>query len=204
LPGEAMIARRPWIAPSRSSIGTLTPLRGDVIRIHRRGGHAHITCRAGAHPRGDTVTHHCRPNAALGASRDTFSGKAGLMEILPVKRSGMLTFAGIMLIIAGSLNLLDGVVALVKDDYFLTDELLFGDLSGWGIWWLFVGLLMTGAGFQVMNRKEAGLGLGIGLAGLNLFTQLMFLKVHPGWAVSIMVLDVIIIWAICANADEFE
>jgi hypothetical protein len=126
------------------------------------------------------------------------------MEILPVKRSGMLTFAGIVLVIAGSFNLLDGVVALVKDDYFLTDELLFGDLSAWGLWWLFVGLLMTWAGFQVINRKEAGLGLGIGIAGLNLFTQLMFLKVHPGWAVSVMVLDVIIIWALCAHADEFE
>jgi hypothetical protein len=54
------------------------------------------------------------------------------MEILPVKRSGMLTFAGIALIIAGSINLLDGVVALSKDGYFLVDELLFGDLSAWG------------------------------------------------------------------------
>ena len=126
------------------------------------------------------------------------------MEILPVKRSGMLTFAGIVLILAGSINLLDGVVALAKDEYFLKDELLFGDLSAWGFWWLFVGLLMLWAGFQVVNRKEAGLGLGIGIAGLNIFTQLMFMKVHPGWAVSIMVLDVIVIWALCANADEFE
>jgi hypothetical protein len=126
------------------------------------------------------------------------------MEILPVKRSGMLTFAGIVLVIAGAINLLDGVVALAKDDYFRADQLLFGDLSAWGFWWLFVGLLMTWAGYQVINRKEAGLGLGIGIAGLNLFTQLMFLQTYPGWAVSVMVLDLIIIWALCANADEFE
>ena len=60
------------------------------------------------------------------------------------------------------------------------------------------------AGVQVIGRKESGLGLGIGLAGLNIFTQLMFLNVVPGWAVSIMVLDVIVIWALCAHADEFE
>ena len=88
----------------------------------------------------------------------------------------MLTFAGIVLILAGSINLLDGVVALAKDEYFLKDELLFGDLSAWGFWWLFVGLLMLWAGFQVVNRKEAGLGLGIGIAGLNIFTQLMFIE----------------------------
>jgi hypothetical protein len=126
------------------------------------------------------------------------------MEILPVKRSGMLTFAGVVLVIAGAINLLVGVVALAKDDYFRADQLLFGDLSAWGIWWLFVGLLMLWAGLQVVSRKEAGLGLGIGLAGLNLFTQLMFLQVQPGWAVSLMVLDLVVIWALCANADEFE
>ena len=126
------------------------------------------------------------------------------MEILPVKRAGMLTFAGIILVIAGSFNLLDGVVALTTDEYFRGDELLFGDLSAWGFWWLFVGLLLVWAGVQVIGRKESGLGLGIGLAGLNIFTQLMFLNVHPGWAVSIMVLDVIVIWALCAHADEFE
>ena len=126
------------------------------------------------------------------------------MEILPVKRAGMLTFAGVILVIAGSFNLLDGVVALTKDEYLRADELLFGDLSAWGFWWLFVGLLLLWAGVQVIGRKESGLGLGIGLAGLNIFTQLMFLNVVPGWAVSIMVLDVIVIWALCAHADEFE
>ena len=126
------------------------------------------------------------------------------MKMRAVERSGMLTFAGIMLILVGSFNLLDGVAALAKDDAFRGDQLLFGDLSAWGIWWLFIGLLLLWAGFQVVGRKEAGLGLGIGLTGLNMFTQLAFLNVHPGWAVSIMVLDVIIIWALCAHADEFE
>ena len=126
------------------------------------------------------------------------------MEIRPVKRSGMLTFAGVMLVIAGSLNLLSGVVALAKDELFRADELLFGDLSAWGFWWLFVGLLLVWAGTQVYSRKESGLGPGIGLAGLNIFTQLMFVDANPARAISIVALDVIIIWALCANADEFE
>ena len=126
------------------------------------------------------------------------------MELKPVKRSGMLTFAGVMLLIAGSFNILLGVVALTKDESFLADELLFGDLSAWGFWWLFIGLLLVWTGAQVYGRKEAGLGLGIGLPGLNIFTQLAFLDVRPAWAISIMVLDVIVIWAVCAHADEFE
>jgi hypothetical protein len=109
-----------------------------------------------------------------------------------------------VLVIAGAINLRDGIVALVEDDYFRGDQLLFGDLSVWGFWWLFLGLLLLWAGFQVVNRKEAGLGLGIGLAGVNLVTQLMFFNAVPGWSVTIMVLDLVVIWALCANADEFE
>ena len=126
------------------------------------------------------------------------------MEIRPVKRSGMLTFAGVVLVLAGAINLLDGIVALVKDEHFVVDELLFGDLSGWGYWWIFVGLLMLWAGSQVIQRKESGLGLGVGIAGLNIFTQLMFFNAYPAWSVSIMVLDLVVIWALCSNADEFE
>ena len=55
------------------------------------------------------------------------------MEIRPVKRSGMLTFAGVVLVLAGAINLLDGIVALVKDEHFRADELLFGDLSALGL-----------------------------------------------------------------------
>jgi hypothetical protein len=75
------------------------------------------------------------------------------MEIRPVKRSVMLTFAGVVLVLAGAINLLDGIVALTKDEHFRADELLFGDLSAWGFWWLFVGLLMLWAGFQVVQTQ---------------------------------------------------
>jgi hypothetical protein len=122
----------------------------------------------------------------------------------PAARSGLVTFAGILLVIAGSFNLLDGVVALAKDDRFRVEQLLFGDLSAWGIWWLVSGLLLLYAGYQVLQRKDIGMMLGIGFAGLNAFTQLMFIGAYPAWSISIMVLDLIVIYALSAHSDEFE
>jgi hypothetical protein len=119
-------------------------------------------------------------------------------------RRGIVTFAGVTLILAGSFNLLDGVVAIVKDDHFRADQLLFGDLAGWGIWWLFIGALQFYAGRQVMQMREIGMMMGIPLAGLNAFTQLMFLSVYPAWSIAILVLDIIVIYALTANADAFE
>jgi hypothetical protein len=122
----------------------------------------------------------------------------------PAGRSGLVTFAGILLVIGGAFNLLDGIVALAKDDRFRADELLFGDLSAWGIWWLIIGILLLFAGWQVLQRKDIGMMLGIGFAGLNAFTQLMFLGAYPAWSISIMVLDLIVIYALSAHSAEFE
>jgi hypothetical protein len=119
-------------------------------------------------------------------------------------RTGLVTFAGIMLITAGAFNLLDGFVALVKDDYYVADELLFGDLSGWGVWWLIIGGLQLFAGYEIMGRKQWGVLFGIFLAGLNALTQMMFLRAYPAWSIAIMVVDGLIIYALTTRIEEFD
>jgi hypothetical protein len=119
-------------------------------------------------------------------------------------RSGLVTFAGIMLLVSAAFNLLDGIVALVNDDYYAVDELLFGDLSLWGAWWLFIGASLLFAGWGVLTRKAWAEFLGIGLAGINAFTQLMFLGVYPAWSIAAMAVDGLIIYALTANFAEFD
>ena len=65
-------------------------------------------------------------------------------------------------------------------------------------------LLLLYAGWQVLQRKDIGMMLGIGFAGLNAFTQLMFIGAYPAWSISIMVLDLIVIYALSAHSGEFE
>ena len=119
-------------------------------------------------------------------------------------RSGLVTFAGIMLLVAAAFNLLDGIVALVNDDYYRVDELLFGDLSLWGVWWLVIGSALLLAGWGVLARKSWAEFLGIALAGLNAFTQLMFIGVYPGWSIAAMAVDLLIIYALTSRFDEFD
>ena len=119
-------------------------------------------------------------------------------------RSGLVTFAGVMFIIAGSFNLLDGIVALVNDDYYVADELLFGDMSAWGIWWLLVGGAMLFTGLMVVARRPGGAVFGICLAAVNALTQLMFVGVYPAWSIAVMIVDVLIIYALTTRFDEFD
>ena len=120
------------------------------------------------------------------------------------QRKGIVTFAAIALLLAGSFNILVGVVALADDARFNGDALLFGDLSLWGFWWIFIGLLQAWAGWQVMQMKDVGMMMGIAFAGLNAFTQLMFVDVYPIWSLVILVIDFLIIYALATSADDFE
>src|SRR5215212_10871903 len=72
------------------------------------------------------------------------------------KGAGWVVFAAIMLIVTGSINVIQGFVALFKDGYFVTrsaDQLLFTDFTAWGVVMLIWGALLVGAGLGLMARK---------------------------------------------------
>src|SRR5687768_18171526 len=99
-------------------------------------------------------------------------------------RSGWVTFVGVLFIVVGAFNLLDGVVALVNDDYFVADELLFGDLAAWGVWWLVAGTFQLLTGLALLARRAFSFVFAVGIAVLNAFTQLMWVGVYPAWAIA--------------------
>jgi hypothetical protein len=118
-------------------------------------------------------------------------------------RSGMVTFAGVMFVVAGAFNLLDGVVALVNDKYFVADDLLFGGLTAWGLWFCFVGVVQALTGWALLARKPLSLVFGITIAAINALTQLMWIGAYPAWSIAAIVVDGLIIWALTAHSDEF-
>jgi hypothetical protein len=119
------------------------------------------------------------------------------------RHSGIVTFVGVLFVVVGAYNALSGVVALVKDDWYAVDELLFGDLVAWGIWWIIIGAVQLFASYEILNRREFGFYLGIGLAGVNMFTQLLFIGAYPIWSVTIMALDLVLIFVLCRHVAEF-
>ena len=66
------------------------------------------------------------------------------------KRSGWITFAGVLALIAGAYNTLSGIAALT-DDHALESqarEVLYGiDLTAWGWFWLVIGLVQMSRPF---------------------------------------------------------
>lgn len=112
---------------------------------------------------------------------------------------GWITFAGLMLAFAGTMTVIDGIVALARSKFFVGDAVyVFSDVRTWGWIMLVLGALELFAAFAIFGGSQAGRWIGVAMAALNGIGQLMFLPAYPWWAMAIFAVDVLIIYALVA------
>jgi hypothetical protein len=109
--------------------------------------------------------------------------------------TGWIAFAGLMLILVGFFNVIDGIAAISNSDY-LVNQLLFSNLDAWGWFFLIWGAVQVCAGFAVYTGATWGAIVGIISAFGNSIAQLSWARVYPVWAITALVLDVLIIYAL--------
>jgi hypothetical protein len=110
---------------------------------------------------------------------------------------GWVTFAAVMLGLAGIWNFVDGILAISSSHvYGANAEFVFSDLKTWGWILLILGILQGVASLAVFSGSEFARWFGIGSAGLNMIGQLMFVPAYPWWAIAMFALDVLIIYAL--------
>jgi hypothetical protein len=124
-------------------------------------------------------------------------GRVGVDRI-EAPGGGWRAFAGVMILVAGIFNCVYGISALANDDYFAADELLFGDLSMWGVFYLLVAAAQVITAFLVFARSGVGAALGIILAMLSATLALVSIGAYPIWSIVVMVVDGMIIYGLTA------
>ncbi|MFI6826474.1 MULTISPECIES: hypothetical protein [unclassified Kribbella] len=117
---------------------------------------------------------------------------------------GFILFAGIMMIVAGGFQAFMGLVALFENEFYVATRnyLLQFDATAWGWIHLLGGLLVVGAGFAVMAGKMWGRVIGIILAVLSLLANFAFMPYYPFWSLTIIAVDVFVIWALIAHGRD--
>jgi hypothetical protein len=122
------------------------------------------------------------------------------------QRSGWITFAGVMAVLAGGYNALSGIAALVDDDTIASQakEVLYGiDLTAWGWFWLLVGLAQILTGVLIFQRNTWGLWLGVAFAGLSAMLTVIVMFVFPLWAIAVLTIDFLVLFGLLTQSDEF-
>ena len=117
---------------------------------------------------------------------------------------GLSLFAGVMMIITGVFNAMEGVVALARNEvYAATPRYIFAfDLTTWGWIHLILGIIVLAAGFGVITGQLWGRVVGITIAVLTMLANFAFIPYYPIWSLLIIGLSVFVIWALCVyNRD---
>jgi hypothetical protein len=113
-------------------------------------------------------------------------------------------FAAMMMIMMGTFSAIFGLVALFDDSYYTVGPqgLLVFDLTQWGWIHLTVGVLAVFAGIALFGGAMWARVVAVGLAMINAIAQLAFTSAYPVWAVIVIALDVLVIWALIVHGDE--
>lgn len=116
-------------------------------------------------------------------------------------------FAAIVLLIGGFIDLFHGLQALIGPDtaYFLAESGLFSiDVQGWGWWHLISGLLLLLVGFALLAGATWARVVAIILVSLNAIGQLTLMAAQPWLSITVLVLDILVIYALTVHGRELR
>ncbi len=114
--------------------------------------------------------------------------------------SGWLSFAGIIAITVGLFNVIDGLAALLRKNYYLvTDhDILVFNYAAWGWIWLILGTVQIAIGAGILAGKIWARTAGVVLAVLAAIGHVAFLRAFPLWSLITIGLCVLLVYALTA------
>jgi hypothetical protein len=121
--------------------------------------------------------------------------------------AGWIGFAGIVMLVIGSLDFFEGLIAVIRNNYYVIhgNQLIVFDTTTWG--WIMIvwGTLLILGGLALMRGATWARMLAIFLAALNLVGQLGWLGAssYPVWSLVIIGIDVIVLYALTARWEGF-
>ena len=118
---------------------------------------------------------------------------------------GWIGFAGFILILNGVFSAVQGLAALIGTDvyYVITSGTLYlFDITTWGWWNLILGVVLVLVGLALLTGARWARIVAVILASLSAVGQLLLLPAQPWWAVIVIAVDILVIYAITAHGRE--
>ena len=124
---------------------------------------------------------------------------------------GWKTFAGIMVILVGVFNVIDGLRAITNasqiTSHFPNGNVqlpLTNNVKNWGWLVLIIGAIMILAGFLIFAGNMFGRIVGVIIAALNAIVQLSYLDHNTFWSFTMILIDILIIYGLVAHGGRID
>jgi hypothetical protein len=122
-----------------------------------------------------------------------------------MRGAGRVVFAAVLLLIAGTLNIIYGIAAIDDANFFTDNEThyVLSNLNTWGWVTLILGLVQLTGGFSLMGGGTYGRLVGLVAATFGAIGALLSIGgAHPFWALGIFALCVIVIHGLIVYGEE--
>jgi hypothetical protein len=132
---------------------------------------------------------------------DQRSVAAGRGDIVEGWVGGWVAFAAIIMMIAGGLHVTFGLVAVLDDHWPAWTQRSHAllSVSAWGWVQIAIGIAVTAAGVGVVLGRPVARAIGVLFAGLSLLDGFFVIPLYQWWALVIIGLDVLVIWALTVH-----
>ena len=112
---------------------------------------------------------------------------------------GLVIFASFLLGVIACFNLIYGIAAIAHSHVFVANaHYVFGDLRAWGWVTLIIGAVQLLAAFGVAVGNQLARWFAVAVVGLNAIAMMFFLQAYPLWALTILAMDVVALYGLCA------
>ena len=117
---------------------------------------------------------------------------------------GWVAFAGAMMLMLGILQMMVGIAAIAKDDFWVAGDqgMLVLSVQQWGWVQLIIGALITIAGFSALAGKFFGRLVGIVLSMGVMVANITYIVVTPIWSITVIFMAVVVMYALLVHGAE--
>ena len=121
--------------------------------------------------------------------------------------AGWVVFAGTMLILVGIFQIIQGLVAVFDDGFYLVHPsglVVNVNYTTWGWTHVVIGIVGIVAGLGLLAGNIVARVVGVIVAMVSAVVNMAFVAAYPVWSLMLIALDVIVIYAIVAHGRELK
>ena len=116
---------------------------------------------------------------------------------------GWVLFAGVMLALIATLNVIEGIAAISNSTFFVEDaKFVFSGLNTWGWVLLAIGITQAFTALGIFGRLQFARWLGVALVTLNAMVQVLMLPAYPLWSMTMFALDLLVIYGLAVHGSR--
>jgi hypothetical protein len=126
----------------------------------------------------------------------------------PRSMTGWIGFAAMLLIVIGTLDIFQGLIAIIRGQYYAItpNQIIVFDMKSWGWITLFWGIVAILAGLGLASGQGWARWFAIFVSFVSIIEQLGFVgsSQYTLWALTVLTLTVLVLFALLARWDDFK